>query len=248
MDVPRRQVRPSVLRTGPGGLAYGSANGTFTVTYANGNKTTANVTFADWVDNGPAAGTDFLATTGGWDPVGTIPVSLSYASVPLNPRQPVVSVTLPTVGAGVARNVNSMHIFDLTIGSPGAEASGAPGAPSYYDQARKDCVGTAADTASKAWFTVADGTLSDTYAPTIDNTNVKSLNPVVTAPGLRAQLQPRDMTSTVRELGTTGMACRVVALDSAGPFAVVTDFVTDPSRDAVVTQVSLVALPGVTVP
>ncbi len=64
MNVPRRQPRPPVLRTGPGGLAYGSANGTFTVTYANGNKTTANVTFADWVDNAPAGRTDFLATTG----------------------------------------------------------------------------------------------------------------------------------------------------------------------------------------
>ena len=41
---------------------------------------------------------------------------------------------------------------------------------------------------------MGDGTLSDTYAPTIDNTNVKSLDPVVTAPGLPAQLQPRDMT------------------------------------------------------
>ena len=227
-----------------GASAYGSASGAFTVTYANGSTTTANVTFADWVNNSPAGGTDFLATTGGWDPDGTIPVSLSYASVALNPSQPVVSVTLPTVGAGVARSVNSMHIFDLTIGSPGAEAAGAPGAPSYYDQARKDCVGTAADTASKTWFTVADGTLSDTYAPTIDNTNVKSLDPVVAAPGLTAQLQPRDMTYTVSELGTTGMACRVVALDSAGHFAVVSDFVTDPSREAVVMQVSLVALPG----
>ncbi|MDA8317286.1 MAG: hypothetical protein M0010_19265, partial [Actinomycetota bacterium] len=127
-----------------GASAYGPASGTFTVTYANGATTTAGVTFADWVDNAPATGTDFLATTGGWDPGGTVPVSLSYAAIPLNPSQPVVSVTLPTVGAGVGRNVTSMHVFDLAVGSPGAEASGAPGAPSYYDQARKDCVGTAA--------------------------------------------------------------------------------------------------------
>ena len=60
-----------------GASAYGSASGAFTVTYANGSTTTANVTFADWVNNSPAGGTDFLATTGGWDPDGTIPVSLS---------------------------------------------------------------------------------------------------------------------------------------------------------------------------
>ncbi len=227
-----------------GASAYGSSTGTFTVTYANGSTTAASVTFADWIDNSPAPGTDFLATTAGWDPNGTIPVSLFYASIPLNPNEPVVSVTLPSIGASVGRGVTSMHIFDLTIGSPGAEAAGAPGAPSYYDEARKDCVGTAADTASKVWYTVADGTLSDTYAPTIDNTNVKSLDPIVTASGLSAQLQPRDMTYTVSELGATGMACRVVALDAAGHFGVVTDFVTDPSLEAVVMQVSLVRLPG----
>jgi glucoamylase len=227
-----------------GASAYGSASGTFTVTYADGSTTSAQVTLADWVDNTPAQGTDFLATTAGWDPGGTIPVSLSYASVALDPNKQVVSVTLPTVGASVGRGVTSMHIFDLAIGSPGAEAVGAPGAPSYYDLARKDCVGTAADTASKVWFTVADGALSDTYAPTIDNTDVKSLYPIVTAPGLPAQLEPRDMTYSVSELGSTGMACRVVALDGPGHFAVVTDFVTDPFAEAVVMQVSLVPLPG----
>ena len=51
-------------------------------------------------------------------------------------------------------------------------------------------MGTAADSASKVWYTVARGTLSDTYAPTIDNTDVKSLDPIVTGPGFTA-LQPR---------------------------------------------------------
>lgn len=227
-----------------GASAYGSASGTFSVSYANGSTTTADVTFSDWVDDQPASGSDFLATTAGWDPGGTIPVSLSYASVPINSEQPVVSVTLPSVSATVGAGVTSMHVFDLVVGTPAAQAAGAPGAASYYDEARKDCVGTAADSASKVWYTVADGTLSDTYAPTIDNTNVKSLDPIVTGPGFSAQLQPRDMTYSVGELGTTGMACRVVAIDRSGHFALVTDFVTNPAAEAVVMQLSLVSLPG----
>jgi glucan 1,4-alpha-glucosidase len=226
-----------------GASAYGPASGTFTVTYANNTTTTTTVTLGNWTDETPAAGTDFLATTGGWNPGGTVPVSLSYAAIPLNRGEPVVSVTLPTVSTGVGNGVTSMHVFDLAIGRPGAQAAGAPGAESYYDEARKDCVGTAADTASKVWYTVAGGTLSDTYAPTIDNTDVKSLDPIVTGPGFTA-LQPRDMTYTVSELGTTGMACQVVALDSPEHFAVVTDFVTNPATEAVVMQVSLVTLPG----
>jgi glucoamylase len=226
-----------------GASAHGSASGTFTVSYTDGSTSTASVTLGDWIDTAASSGTDLLATTAGWDPGGSIPVSLSYAAVPLNPSKWVTSVTLPTVSAGVGKNVTSMHVFDLTIGRPEAEAAGAPGALSYYDEANKDCVGTAADTASKVWYTVADGELSDVYAPTIDNTDVKTLDPIVTGPGFTA-LQPRDMTYTVSSLGMTGMACQVIALDSAQHFAIVTDFVTDPSTEAVVMQYSLVALPG----
>ena len=148
-----------------GASAYGSTSGTFTVTYADGSTSTATVAFGDWINTSAASGTDTLATTAGWDPGGTIPVSLSYAAIPLTAGQPVVSVTLPTVGASVGKNVPSMHIFSLTVGSPGQEAAGAPGAASYYDEGRKDCVGTAANRSSKVWYTVADGELSDVYAP-----------------------------------------------------------------------------------
>jgi glucoamylase len=226
-----------------GASAYGSTTGTFTVGYSDGTSSTATVTFADWVDTSAAAGTDLLATTGGWNPGGSTPVSLFYAAIPLSAGKQVSSVTLPTVSASAGKNVPSMHVFSLTVGSPGQEAAGAPGAASYYDEARKDCVGTAANTSSKVWYTVADGTLSDVYAPTIDNTNVKSLDPVVTGPGFTA-LQPRDMTYTVASLDGTGMACQVTALDAAHRFKLVTDFITDPSAEAVVMRMSLVPLPG----
>ena len=201
------------------------------------------MTFADWVATGAAPGTDLLATTGGWNPAGTIPVSLSYAAVPLTAGKPVASVTLPAVGASVGKGIPAMHIFSLTIGSPGQEAAGGPGAASYYDEARKDCVGTAANTGSKVWYTVADGELSDVYAPTIDNTDVKTLDPIVTGPGFTA-LQPRDMTYTVAKLDSTGMACEVTAHDAAHHFNVVTDFITDPGTEAVVLRYRLVPLPG----
>jgi glucoamylase len=226
-----------------GASAYGSTTGTFTVGYADGSTSTATVTFADWIDTSAAPGSDILATTAGWNPAGTVPVSLFYAAIPLTSGEHVVSVTLPAVGSGVGKGVPAMHVFSLTVGSPGQEAAGAPGAASYYDEARKDCVGTAADTGSKVWYTVADGTLSDTYAPTIDNTDVKSLDPIVTGPGFTA-LQPRDMTYTVTALGGTGMACQVTALDAAHHFELVTDFITDPSSEAVVMRITLVPLPG----
>jgi glucoamylase len=227
-----------------GASAYGTTSGTFTVAYSNGTSSSQAVSFGDWINQSAAAGTDTLATTAGWNPGGSIPVRLYYAAIPLTPGLRVTSVTLPAVGPGVGKNVPSMHVFDLTIGSPAAEAAGAPGEASYYDEARKDCVGTATGAgSSKVWYTVADGTLSDVYAPTIDNTNVKSLDPIVTGPGFTA-LQPRDMTYTVRALDSTQMACQITAHDAAHDFDVVTSVVTDPSAEAVVLRYQLVPLPG----
>src|ERR1043165_1528822 len=84
-----------------------------------------------------------------------------------------------------------------TAASAGAVAPGAPGIPSYFDNARKDCVGTARNPTSKVWFTVADGVLSDVYEPTIDNTNVKSLQYIVTDGHSFTDLQQRDTTYAV---------------------------------------------------
>ena len=63
---------------------------------------------------------------------------------------------------------------------PSGAAPGGPGTQSYLDTSRKDCFGTAANTTSKAWYTVADGVLSDVYSPTIENTNNATLQYVVT--------------------------------------------------------------------
>lgn len=231
-----------------GGATTGTG-GAFKVTYADGTSTTGTLDFGDWADNAPSAGTDLLATSEGTGSGLTAPVALYYGSIALDPDKTVASVTLPTVGETVGKGVVALHVFDLTVGTTAAGAAGAPGSESHYDEGRKDCVGTAEDRESKVWYTVADGTLSDVYGPTIDNTNVKSLDPIVTGTDAGTpftDLQPRDMTYTVSQLDQTGMACRVVAVPKgADPkFAIVTDFITSPVQDAVVMRESLVTLPG----
>jgi len=78
--------------------------------------------------------------------------------------------------------------------APGGAAPGGPGAQSYMGTARKDCFGTAANTGSKAWYTVADGVLSDGYSPTIENSNDATLQYIVTDGKSFTALQQRDMT------------------------------------------------------
>ena len=79
---------------------------------------------------------------------------------------------------------------------PTSVAPGAPGSLSHFDLARKDCLGTARNTTSKVWYTVANGVLSDVYYPTVDNTNVETLQYVVTDGSTFTDLQSRDMTYT----------------------------------------------------
>ena len=122
-------------------------------------------------------------------------------------------------------------------------APGGPGAPSYFDLARKDCVGTAAGTGSKVWYTVAAGVLSDVYEPTIDNTNVSTLQYVVTDGSTFTDLQARDMTYTVAA-DPTGMSCTVTSTDARHGFRLVTTYLTDPARDTVLMHTTLQDTPG----
>jgi glucoamylase len=132
-----------------------------------------------------------------------------------------------------------------TRGRPGASgaAPGAPGTMSYFDLARKDCLGTASGTASKVWYTVANGVLSDTYEPTIDNTNVSTLQYVVTDGSTFTDLQTRDMSYTV-SADPTGMACTVTATDAKHGYRLTTTYITDPGRDTVLMRTRLSAVPG----
>ncbi|HEV2243974.1 MAG TPA: glucodextranase DOMON-like domain-containing protein, partial [Streptosporangiaceae bacterium] len=130
-----------------------------------------------------------------------------------------------------------------TAGGPAATTPGAPGTPSYFDLARKDCVGTAANPGSKVWYTVAGGVLSDVYEPTIDNTDVSTLQYIVTDGATFTDLQTRDMTYTVAA-DRSGMACTVTSTDARHGFQLITTYITDPGRDSVLLRTTLRGLPG----
>src|ERR1700710_1358729 len=114
-------------------------------------------------------------------------------------------------------------------------ATGGPGATSHQDQSRKDCVGTARNTTSKIWFTIANGVLSDVYAPTVDATNVETMQYLVTDGSTFTDLQSRDMTYTAKA-DDTGMMCTVTSTAKNGSYKLVSTYLTDPARDSVVVR------------
>lgn len=125
-----------------------------------------------------------------------------------------------------------------------ASAPDGPGALSHYALARKDCLGTARNTTSKVWFTIANGVLSDVYYPTNDNTNVETLQYVVTDGSTFTDLQTRDMTYTVEALDARALDCRVKATAKSGKYRIVTDYLTDPAHNTVVARARFQPLQG----
>src|SRR2546421_10551284 len=124
--------------------------------------------------------------------------------------------------------------FSPIAGWASRAASDGPGSLSHFDLARKDCLGTARNTTSKVWFTVANGVLSDVYYPTVDNTNVETLQLVVTDGRTFTDLQARDMTYAVEALpDTNGKAGKVTAAAKSGKYRIEPQHVTGPDRTTV---------------
>ena len=146
----------------------------------------------------------------------------------------------------VALAVGAVAAGSLAVAGPAAvaapvPATGGPGALSHFDLARKDCLGTARNTTSKIWYTVADGVLSDVYAPTIDTTNVETMQFLVTDGSSFTDLQTRDTTYTV-SADSTGMVCTVTSTAKSGAYRLTTTYLTDPARPSVVVQTSYTPL------
>jgi beta-glucosidase len=82
---------------------------------------------ADWYNNAAVAGDEVANTTSTWNFSSSTqvqhPVSIYFASVPLEAGKTVASVTLPTVSSGVGNGINAMHIFAIAVGS-GTPTSG----------------------------------------------------------------------------------------------------------------------------
>ena len=135
------------------------------------------------------------------------------------------------------------HLTALADSSAGAAPDG-PGALSHFDLSRKDCLGTARNTSSKVWFTVANGVLSDVYYPTIDNTNVETLQYIVTDGSSFTDLQTRDMTYTVKLLSNNSQAldCEVTTTAKSGKYRIITDYLTDTSQNTMVMNAHFIPL------
>ena len=147
-----------------------------------------------------------------------------------------VALIALVVAAVLAITIPSAALAASPADPAASVAPGSPGALSAFDLARKDCVGTARNTSSKVWFTVADGALSDVYWPTVDATNVHALQYLVSDGATFTDVQTRDMRYSLIP-DPAGMSCTVVATDAARGYTITTTYVADPRSDSVLMRV-----------
>jgi glucoamylase len=150
----------------------------------------------------------------------------------------IVALAVLLLPLVLAPNVAAQTVSAFSVATDG------PGADSHFDLARKDCFGTARNTTSKVWYTVAGGVLSDVYYPTLDNTNVETLQYVVTDGSTFTDLQTRDMSYSVSLPDRRSLGCTVTTQAKSGKYRIVSQYATDPAGQTVLVRVRFQALVG----
>jgi glucoamylase len=134
-------------------------------------------------------------------------------------------------------------------------APGGPGGKADWLPAKKTGFGTSYTTASKVWFTLEGGRLSEVYYPRIDTPSVRNLDFVITDGHSFAARAQDTSTSFTRFVSTdqgrreesddlTNLTYEIVNSDTVNRWRLTTTFVTDPSRATLLIEVEFISLNG----
>ncbi|WP_017932922.1 glucan 1,4-alpha-glucosidase [Nocardioides sp. Iso805N] len=121
-------------------------------------------------------------------------------------------------------------------------APGAPGAASSWTTGAKDGLGTSAGTASKVWFSLASGAMSEVYYPRVDIADVTSLQLVVTDGRTFTDREDTDTTHRIQLLDRESLSYRQIDTDKDHRYRITKTYTTDPGRNTVLLDVSVTSL------
>jgi glucoamylase len=120
-----------------------------------------------------------------------------------------------------------------------ALAPGAPGLDARWPSAAKNGFGTANTLASKVWFTLNDGVMTEVYYPRLDVPNVQALQLVlVSVDGKRVETEAEDMEHRVEVADRSALTFRQVNTARSGAYTITKTYVTDPERSSVLVDVN----------
>ena len=118
-------------------------------------------------------------------------------------------------------------------------ATGAPGIEPRWTHSAKDVIGTAYSTASRVWFTVSDGVLSEVYFPTLDRPQIRDAQLLVSDGETFFHDTHRDMESNIEYLGEHGLGVRIINADRERRYKLVMELISDPHQSCVLVDTRL---------
>lgn len=119
-----------------------------------------------------------------------------------------------------------------------AEAPGAPGRDAHWASAAKDGVGTSNTTASKVWFTLGSGALTEVYYPAVDVANVQALQLIVlSGDRKRVEIESEDTTHRIEILDERALSFRQVNTARSGAYTITKTYAVDPRRHTLLINV-----------
>src|SRR5260370_807556 len=114
-------------------------------------------------------------------------------------------------------------------------APGGPGNDAHWPTAAKDGFGTSNTIASKVWFTLGDGVLSEVFFPTLDVPNVQVLQLIVA--GGNVETESQDTTHRTDVLDPRSLTFRQINTARSGSYTITKTYVTDPERNTVLIDI-----------
>lgn len=125
-----------------------------------------------------------------------------------------------------------------------SEAPGAPGEEAVFTQADKKGFGTSTTEASKVWYTLDEGRLTEVYYPDLSTPSVRELQLIVSDGASFAELESESTTSQVHLLDERALIYQQVNTDKDGEYQIIKTYVTDPERSTQLIGVTFESLTG----
>ena len=130
------------------------------------------------------------------------------------------------------------------VNAAASAAPGRPGAAATWTPADKHGFGTATSLASKVWFSLEHGELTDVFYPSLGTPSLRDLQLVVTDGQSFADLEHDATISQVRLLDQHSLSYQQVDTATSGRYRITKTYVTDPARSTLLMDLTFQSLTG----
>src|SRR6185437_1089221 len=114
-------------------------------------------------------------------------------------------------------------------------APGAPGKDAHWPSAAKNGFGTSNTLASKVWFTLNNGVMTEVYYPRLDLPNVQMLQLLIV--GSKVETESDDTIHRVEIADPRALSFRQINTAKNGYYTITKTYVTDPQRSTVLIEI-----------